>query len=190
MHNAYFEEKKFYKTDFTAVAFVKGDYENCGFMHCNFAGVDIGQVNFTDCLFTDCNFALALLNNTAFTECRFVGCKLLGLHFEDCNQMLFTVGFENCVLDLSSFYKLKMKSTAFTNSSLQEVDFTEADLTASVFENCNLARAIFDNTILQKVDLRSSYNYSIDPERNRLKKAKFSLAGVSGLLHKYDIDIE
>lgn len=47
----------------------------------------------------------------------------------------------------------------------------------------------FDNTILEKVDLSSSSNYIIDPEKNRIKKAKFSLLGISGLLRKYDIEI-
>jgi len=30
----------------------------------------------------------------------------------------------------------------------------------------------------------------IDPEVNRIKKAKFSVSGVPGLLNKYDIEIE
>jgi len=63
-------------------------------------------------------------------------------------------------------------------------------LTSSVFDNCNLLQAVFDRTILEKADLRNSYNYSIDPEINRIKKARFSILGISGLLDKYDIDIE
>ena len=46
---------------------------------------------------------------------------------------------------------------------------------------------ISDQTILEKADFRTAKNYSIDPEQNRLKKAKFSLSGVVGLLRKYDI---
>ncbi|MGB5462457.1 MAG: pentapeptide repeat-containing protein, partial [Aureibaculum sp.] len=34
------------------------------------------------------------------------------------------------------------------------------------------------------------YNYSIDPEKNPIKKAKFSQDGIGGLLDKYDIVIE
>jgi fluoroquinolone resistance protein len=59
-----------------------------------------------------------------------------------------------------------------------------------VFEGCNMTAAIFDQTTLEKADLRTSYNYSIDPETNRIKKAKFSITGVAGLLDKYDIVIE
>jgi len=49
--------------------------------------------------------------------------------------------------------------------------------------------ATFDKTMLEKADFRTAYNYSIDPDNNRIKKAKFSQSGLGGLLHKYDIVI-
>jgi uncharacterized protein YjbI with pentapeptide repeats len=73
---------------------------------------------------------------------------------------------------------------------LHEVDFTEADLSGVVFVNCDLAGVIFENTNLEKCDFRSAFNYTLDPEVNRIKKAKFSLSGIKGLLEKYQIDIE
>ena len=73
---------------------------------------------------------------------------------------------------------------------MHEVDFTECDLTATVFDNCDLLNAKFENTLLQKTDLRSAFNYTINPESNKIKKARFSLSGVAGLLDKYDIEIE
>jgi uncharacterized protein YjbI with pentapeptide repeats len=69
-------------------------------------------------------------------------------------------------------------------------DFAECDLTNSVFDNCDLINASFDHTNLEKVDFRTPSNYSFDPEINRIRRAKFSIDGVSGLLGKYDIDIE
>jgi uncharacterized protein YjbI with pentapeptide repeats len=66
----------------------------------------------------------------------------------------------------------------------------DCDLNSSVFENCDLTRATFENTNIEKADFRTSYNYSIDPEINQIKKAKFSILGVSGLLDKYDIELE
>jgi uncharacterized protein YjbI with pentapeptide repeats len=132
---------------------------------------------------------MAKLGKTVFRDIEFKECKLLGLNFEECSQLLFSVVFENCILNLSSFYKVILKKTRFSNCSIKEVDFTESDLTGSLFANCDFTKAKFDRTILQKVDLRTSYNYSIDPERNRIKKAKFSMAEVIGLLDKYDIEI-
>lgn len=78
----------------------------------------------------------------------------------------------------------------FSNSKLIEADFTGSDLTSSVFTNCELSRAIFKNTNIENADFRTSYNYSIDPENNRIKKAKFSIYGITGLLDKYDLEIE
>ena len=115
---------------------------------------------------------------------------MLGLRFDNCNEFGLSFSFDNCLLNHSSFYKTKIKKTVFKNSQLQECDFAESDLTNAVFDNCNLAQAVFDHTILERADFRTSYNYSINPEINRIKKARFSISGVSGLLDKYDIDIE
>ncbi|MGG7552402.1 pentapeptide repeat-containing protein [Chryseobacterium arthrosphaerae] len=78
----------------------------------------------------------------------------------------------------------------FINSKLIEVDFTECDLSHAVISNCDLSGATFDHSNLEKADLRTSVNYSIDPALNRLKKAKFSLSEVYGLLYKFDIEID
>ena len=114
---------------------------------------------------------------------------MLGLRFDDCNPFGLSFNFENCILNHASFYKLKIKKTTFKNTQLQEVDLTECDLTSSIFENCDLTRTIFNNTNIEKADFQTSHNYSIDPEINRIKKAQFSIMGISGLLDKYDIKI-
>ena len=43
---------------------------------------------------------------------------------------------------------------------------------------------------MEKSDFRGAFNYSIDPELNKLKGARFSAAGLGGLLGKYGIRIE
>jgi uncharacterized protein YjbI with pentapeptide repeats len=73
---------------------------------------------------------------------------------------------------------------------MKEVDFEDADLCQSVFNNCDLLNASFVKTNLEKADLRTAYNYTLDPEANKIKKARFSSQGVVGLLAKYDIEIE
>lgn len=82
-----------------------------------------------------------------------------------------------------------MKKTIFRNCQLHEVDFTECDLTAAIFDNCDFTGAAFDDTILEKADFTSAYNYIIDPDKNKIKKAKFSYSGIIGLLAKHDIEI-
>lgn len=63
-------------------------------------------------------------------------------------------------------------------------------MTHALFDNCTLTRSTFDQTILEHADLRTSHDYSIDPERNRVKRAQFSILGVAGLLEKYQIETE
>ena len=83
-----------------------------------------------------------------------------------------------------------MKKTSFIDCSLKEVDFTSADLSMAAFINCDLLNAIFMQTILEKADFRTARNYYLDPERNKIKNAKFSHFGALGLLAKYNIEVE
>lgn len=168
----------------------KGEYENCIFNGCDFTGSDLSDYQFLDCVFDGCNFSMATLGNTAFRNVQFKECKMLGLQFDTCNEFGLSFYFDGCQLNHSSFYKTNIKKTVFKNSQLHETEFTETDLTSAVFDNCDLSQATFDQTILDKADFRTAYNYSIDPEINRIKKAKFSLSDVFGLLFKYDIEIE
>lgn len=190
MSKAYIYNKNFKGINFSKDKLPIGEYENCTFVNCIFSGSDLSIINFTECGFENCDFSLAKITNTAFRNVKFRGCKLLGLHFENCNIFLLAVDFEGCILNLSSFYRLRLKKTLFNGCSLKEVDFTEADLTGAVFEDCDMQGTIFGKTILEKADFRTSYNYSIDPEANRIKRAKFSRPGIAGLLDKYNIEIE
>jgi fluoroquinolone resistance protein len=133
---------------------------------------------------------LAKLQDTAFRDITFTNCKLLGLRFNDCNSFSLAFDFKNCVLNFASFYKLKLKNVRFEDCKLEETDFVETDLSKAVFKNCELKRASFSQTILDDADLRTAFNFSIDPENNRIKKAKFSTHNIVGLLDKYNIIIE
>ena len=112
------------------------------------------------------------MNNTTLSEIEFLGCKILGVQFNECRRFL------------------KLKEACFNKCDLQEADFTETDLTNASFQECNLYRAIFDHANLEKADFRTSNYYSINPETNRLKGARFSLNGLPGLLERYGIIIE
>lgn len=189
MGNSYFEDQVYEGVGYTAKALVKGQYEVCTFINCEFSNSDLSNVSFTECEFHACNLSMANLQNATFNDAKFRDCKMLGLNFEQCSSYLFTVIFENCQLNFSSFYKRAMKKTSFTKCLLQEVDFIECDLTGSVFDECDLTGAKFEQTILEKCDLRSAVGYTIDPAINKVKKAQFSLAGLPGLLTKFDIHI-
>lgn len=190
MEPVFIEEKTFDKIDFTKNSLAKGEYEYCKFLHCDFSGTELNSIRFLECEFNGCNLSLAKLIKTALRDIKFKDCKMLGLQFETCSEFGLSFNFEGCNLNHSSFYKTTIKKTNFKNTQLQEVDFTECDLTGSVFYQCDLLKAVFENTILEKTDFRTSYNYSINPEINKLKKAQFSLSSVTGLLDKYDITVD
>lgn len=189
MEDSFFD-KKYSKTNFTEQFLPKGDYENCIFENCDFSNSDVSETKFIDCTFTACNLSMTKLNNSVFRDCTFIECKMLAVHFEDCNEYGLSFSFTNCLLNHSSFYQTKMKGLDFKTCQLVEVDFTQCDLTQASFSNCDLLNAKFENTVLEKADLRTARNYSIDPTINKIRKAKFTLPDVLGLLDKYDIEIE
>jgi uncharacterized protein YjbI with pentapeptide repeats len=127
---------------------------------------------------------------TSLKTVYFKNCKLLGIHFNTCTDFLFQVSFQDCVLDYASFANKKMPKTNFIACSMKETGFINTQLSNAIFDNCNLDNAIFNDSQLAGADFRSAYNYKIDPEYNPMKKAKFSVQGIVGLLGKYDIKIE
>jgi fluoroquinolone resistance protein len=185
----YVKDKTFNKSDLCQSPLAKGEYEDCVFNNCDLSSAYLAGIYFSDCTFVSCNLSLAKLIKTSFSNIIFKDCKMLGLHFDTCNPFGLVLQFDACTLDHSSFYELKLKRTLFKNSKLHEVDFTGADLNHAIFDNCDLLSARFENTMLEKANLITAYNYSINPELNKIKKARFSQSGIAGLLDKYDIEI-
>ena len=166
------------------------EYEDCTFMECDYSNASFNSCLFSHCTFTGCNLSMVQFSMSQLDHVEFVDCKLLGIDFSQCNDFLFSVAFENCVLDYCSFTGKKLSKTTFKNASLKEADFTGCNLSQSVFENTDLHFTTFKNTNLSGADLRSATNYQIDPETNTLRKAKFSWPALAGLLYKYDVILE
>jgi len=93
-------------------------------------------------------------------------------------------------MDFSKFYALKIKGTTFANCSIIAVDFMATDLSEVLFDNCDLYRSEFDKAIANKANFATSYNYTINPEKTKIKKAVFSINGLKGLLSKHDIIVQ
>jgi uncharacterized protein YjbI with pentapeptide repeats len=166
------------------------EFESCTFTNCDFSQCNFIAVTFIDCHFNSCDFTSSKINHVALRTVFFNKCKMTEVNFAMCDKLIFEVHFKECVLDFSKFYTLKMKGTTFTNSSLVAVDFMSTNLTAVLFSNCDLYRSEFEKAIADKADFRTSYNYSIDPTKTKLKKAQFSIEGLKGLLTKYNIIVE
>jgi len=186
----YHEKKIFTNIDYSDKALRNREFCSCTFNRCVFVKSNlIGNV-FEDCTFENCDFSMAIIYGVSFVNAVFKGCKLLGLDFTRCNPCLFSFSFSGCILDYANFFGTKLMKTKFEKCSLKEIDFSEADLTSSVFSNCDLSRATFSKTKLDKADFRTAINFSIDPEYNQMRMAKFSAFNLAGLLSKHRLDIE
>ena len=190
MHDTYIEDREFKNEDFTQQMLHVANYEYCRFVGCNFSECDLSEFAFLECEFENCNLGMVNLTDSSLREIKFKNCKMVGVDFSVCEKLLFEVDFEGCHLDYASFHKLKLKSRAFAKCSLKEAYFAEADLSKSTLDECDLQGAIFEFTNLEEANLTTSINYTINPENNRIKKARFSISGLPGLLTSYEIVVE
>jgi len=166
------------------------EFDGCVFKNCDFSNNIFSECVFIDCEFIDCNLSMVKLPYSSLKTVAFTQSKLLGIRFDECQDFLFSVNFTDSNLDYCWLTNKKLQKTRFLNCSLRDVNFSAADLTSALFENCNLEGAIFDETVLAAANFTTAYNYKIDPENNPMRKAKFSMNGIAGLLDKYDIKIE
>lgn len=180
----------FERVPFPARSLDETELEGCKFRSCDLSGHVITSADFVDCRFETCNLANFVPAHCGMKQVTFVDCKLVGVDFTKCSEFAFAVAFERCNLDYARFTKMPLKATTFDGCSLREASFAEANLTKARFIDCDLDRATFHRTVLTQADFRSATNFAIDPEANRIGKARFSRAGLAGLLGKYDLQIE
>jgi fluoroquinolone resistance protein len=190
MSESQFEEQEFVRQDYRGRGLTAGVYELCMFRNCEFAAADMQHSRFISCRFISCNLSLALISNSSFRDVRFEGCKMLGLRFDQCSGFGLDASFTDCILDQSVFHKVAMPKTTLKSCSIAEADFSSADLREIAFENCDLRDSDFSGADLRKADFRTARNYRLDPERAKLKAARFSLPEVLSLLDKHGLRIE
>lgn len=167
-----------------------GECYECTFVGCDFTESDLDGVAFVDCTFEGCNLSMVDLDGTRLQSVTFENCKLMGVDFSKCSDFALAVGFEDCLLNYASFWRMKLAETRFERCSLQEVNFVETDLRGAELSECDLRGATFERTVLEEADLRGAYGFAIDPEMNRVKGARFSRGALEGLLYRYGLEVE
>ncbi|MBL7951413.1 MAG: pentapeptide repeat-containing protein [Flavobacteriales bacterium] len=170
--------------------FAGSEFENCIFRSGQWMSADLAGARFSDCTFEQCDLSNAVVRGTGFRTVVFKGCKLLGVPFDQCNTFLLAMRFEHCRMDFASFRSLALKGARFASCSLVEADFSGTDLRKASFDDSDLAGAVFDETVLEEADLRAARDFIIDPDRNRIKGARFALDGLPGLLMRHGISVE
>ena len=186
------QDRVFEQKDIQDFAWGLGGYEldNCRFLNVKGQNLVLSGIRFMDCHFEDCDLSMAKVEGAVFQNVRFKGCKLMGVLFDSCDPFSLELQFEHCNLDHSSFMGLKIHNAVFKHCSLKGVDFTRAQLKGACFVEADLLDARFDQTFLEKADFTGALHYTIQPSKNKLKSATFSLDGIAGLLTEYGIKIK
>src|ERR1700751_3551591 len=117
------ENETFDKIIFSQKELKNRVFEQCTFNNCDFSTSNLSSSTFNECIFNNCNLAMAVLNKSKLMDVRFINCKLIGINFYECTDFMFSVSFENCLLDYASFANKKMAKTKFKNTSLKETNF-------------------------------------------------------------------
>lgn len=184
------QDKTFEKISVIGQSILDREFENCIFKLCDFSEANLAGTRFTDCTFIGCNLSNVKLNKVRLATVKFSDCKMLGIVFSDTDDFSFSVTFEKCILDYSSFMNKKMQNSKFINTSIKDSNFANANLSKSLFNNCNLEGTLFNGSNLTEVNFSNAYGFSIDPELNKINKATFSMQGAITLLDKYKLKIE
>lgn len=174
--------------------FSKQSLENCIFGSCSFHSCDFSEAllrnaQFSACTFENCNFSLPKLDGCRFQDVQFIGCKIVGAEFFKCEKTFFSPAFKRCLLQYCNFSDLMMKKVSFGGSKLNDCHFTNTNLIGADFGGVNLSGTIFHKCDLSMADFTTAIQYDIDPQTNKIKKAKFSLPEALGLLRCFDVVI-
>ena len=189
VHESHYENRVFSKLLNTDFELSNKEFEQCVFTECVFSSASLSGAVFLDCRFENCALGMVKFGVAVLRDVTFVECKLMGADFSS-ESDFSSFSFEHCQLDYALFQHLTIKKTRFIGCSLKDADFSSTDLTLADFSESNCAGTLFDRSNLEKADFRTARNFSIDPERNKVKKAQFSVLGLLGLLDKYDVVVE
>lgn len=183
------KENKTYKDlDFRVIE-LDEEYYRCTFEHCDFTEILFQKINFEECKFVACNFSLCKSNGTSWNKVSFEQCKLTGANFSHANKFTFNAKFAECLMQFASFQGLNLQGFQFAKCQLAEADFTTCNLKKAQFIDCNLDRSIISHCNLEETDFSTAFNFIINPNDNRMKKAKFSLQNLPGLVAVFDVKI-
>jgi fluoroquinolone resistance protein len=170
------------------------EFDECSFVNCSFVESVFQDCRFANCLFSGCDLTLVELNGSAFSSARFERCTAVGVNWTLAARPAVLLGkplsFSGCALNHATFIGLNLKGIEIRNCAAVDVDFREADLSRADFSGTDLSKSLFGDTDLSEADLSRARNYSINPGRNTLKQAKFSLPEAMSLLHNLDIILD
>ena len=183
------EGETFSRQDYKESAFYGLEFVDCRFENCRFNGTLFEKCRFEDCVFSDCDLSLIKPKYSSFIDVDFKDSKLVGVNWYQA-ALPISANFYSSSLDFSSFVGLNLTNIKMTECLAREVDFMDANLTGGHFSATDFSDSRFVNVTLTRADFRQALNYAIDPNKNFLKKTRFSLPEAMSLLAGLDILID
>lgn len=187
-HDQVFKELFLGEVEITSCSFM-----DCTFLRSSFSKVIFTSCRFIDCEFTECDFSLVKLPDCVFSGGAIRDSKVIGV---DWTHVSWTemglrkpLMIENCAISHSTFIGLDLSEFKIRRCVAVNVDFREANLHKVDFRETDLMDSLFSNTNLTDADFRGAQNYQIDPTRNKIQGAKFSLPEAMALLYSMEIDL-
>lgn len=166
-------------------------FDGCIFRNCDFSSSQLDGIKFLNCSFTACLFTLTSFAGTLLDDVVFSDCKMTGAAFGDrSGSHRLSASFAGCILDNALFCSVKAPKTAFRKCRMHETVVERCDFRESIFDACDMAGIAFTASDLAGTDFTTSYGWTIDPEDNKIRGARFSLPTLPGLLTKYRIKVE
>jgi uncharacterized protein YjbI with pentapeptide repeats len=170
---------------------VSNEFIDCKFQRCSLVESVLRDCRFIDCVFLGCDLSLVQAPNSVFSAVRFEDSKILGVNWTLANWSAPRLGepmvFSRCAISHSTFIGLHLQGIQIKDCVAANVDFREADLSQADFSGTDLSDSLFGNTNLEEADLSGARDYHIDPGKNTLRGARFSLPEALALLYHMDI---
>lgn len=183
-----FNEQTFEGIDLRETVIRGKEFYECTFIQCRFIEATFSSCKFIDCTFKNCDLSNMKINMTRFRDLKSEDSKWVGVNFTNAESVSH-LNFIRCVLNYSNFLGLDLRRSKFEHCVAREVDFRQANLTEAVCTGTDFSGTQFASTNLTKADFRKAIQYSIRPNDNTLKSAKFSFPEAAALLHGLDIII-
>lgn len=184
-----FTDRTFEELDFRNQSLENRIFDGCTFLRVNFNGSSFKRCRFLDCTFEQSDLSNIVLTSSDLRDVKFKECKLVGVNWINATSLMH-LSWDNCALNYGNFSGLDLRKSLMQNCVAREVDFAETNFSEANLRGTDFTAARFANTNLTKSDLRQAKNYSIRPDSNKIKKAKFSLPEAMLLLYGLDIELE
>lgn len=188
---AHYAEQVFREVHLDHEEFISSEFHDCLFSGCSFAESVFRRCRFVNCTFRECDLSLFRLPDGTLAATRFEESKVVGVNWTEAYWPKAGLGnplqFSKCALSHSTFIGLRLPGIQIKECLAIDVDFREADLSGADFGGTDLSGSLFGSTDLSEADLSRARNYQINPAKNNLRQAKFSLPEAMSLLHGMDI---